>query len=108
MPAPRLPQAKAEVSGAVAKNAGRFKDRKAPRTRPLGAPYARMTDEEKAVWAEMARDAPWLRSHHRLILRAACILAARMDDPKGLSLGAIDSLSRLLSKLGMTPTDDTK
>src|SRR5690606_39476430 len=48
MARPRLPQAKAEASGAVLKNAGRFADRRAPkRTRPLGAPYARMNVVER-------------------------------------------------------------
>jgi len=66
MARPRLPQAKAEASGAVLKNAGRFKGRKAPkRTRPLGEPYVKMTDAEKAAWAELAGDMPWLRSAYR-------------------------------------------
>ena len=76
----RLPQAKAEASGAALKNPGRFKDRKAPRqTRPIGEPYARMTAEQKAVWREMVEDMPWLNSSHRVLLRLACYHAARLD-----------------------------
>jgi hypothetical protein len=108
MPRPRLPMAKAEVSGAIAKNPQNFRGRKAPRSRPLGEPYAAMTAPERAVWAEFQRECPWLRAHHRLVLRMACILTAKMDEPKGLTLAGMDSLSRLLSKLGATPTDDTK
>jgi hypothetical protein len=108
MPRPRLPMEKAEVSGAIAKNPQNFRGRKAPRARPLGEPYATMTEEERRVWGELQYECPWLKAHHRLTLRMACILAAKMDEPKGLSIAGIDSLSRLLSKLGATPTDDTK
>jgi hypothetical protein len=109
MPRQRLPMEKAEVSGAIAKNPQNFRGRTKPkRARPLGQPYATMTPEEAAAWEDMAYNCPWLKAHHRMVLRAACILIAKMDEPKGLSLGGIEALSRLLSKLGATPVDDTK
>lgn len=109
MPRPRLPQTKAEVSGAIVKNAGRFTDRKTPkRTRPIGAPYARMTDEQKAVWEECASEMPWLHSGHRLLLRQVCILAARMETDPDMGVSALQALGAALSKLGATPTDETK
>jgi len=109
MPRPRLPAAKAEASGAALKNAGRFKDRKAPkRTRPLGEPYARMTEIEREYWAEFAEELPWLHSGHRVLLRLTCQLAARMDSGEEMGVSASQALSSLLSKLGATPVDETK
>ncbi len=104
----RLPQAKAEVSGAVVKNPGRFAHRKVPKkARALGEPYASMTDEQKAVWREMAGDMPWLTASHRVLLRMACQFAARMDEGE-LGVSAAQALSSILSKLGATPVDETK
>jgi hypothetical protein len=109
MARPRLPQAKAEASGAVVKNAGRFADRKAPRrTRPLGEPYANMTPEQKACWAELAGDMPWLHSAHRTLLRLACYHAARLETEAEFGVSATQALSSVLSKLGATPVDETK
>ena len=69
MPKPRLPAAKAEVSGAALINAGRFADRKAPkRTRALGEPYKMMSEAEQAAWHEFADELPWLNSSHRALL----------------------------------------
>lgn len=109
MARPRLPQAKAEASGAVVKNAGRFADRKAPRrTRPVGEPYANMTEAQKVCWAELAGDMPWLHSAHRTLLRLACYHAARLDEGGDFGVSATQALSSVLSKLGATPVDETK
>lgn len=109
MARPRLPQAKAEASGAVMKNAGRFKDRAAPkRARPIGEPYASMTEMQKRCWYEMAGDMPWLNSAHRTLLRLACYHAARLETEEEFGVSATTALSSILSKLGATPTDETK
>jgi hypothetical protein len=107
MARPRLPAAKAEVSGAATHDPQRFKDRKAPRCRPLGEPYLKMTDAQKEVWAECAHEMPWLNASHRLLLRQVCILAARMDDAD-MGVSALQALSAALSKLGATPVDETR
>ena len=108
MPRPRLPAQKAEVSGAVTKNAGRFRDRKTPKhTRPVGNPYAGMTPSQIVVWEECVANMPWLHAGHRLLLRQVCILSARMEDPD-MGVSALSALSAALSKLGATPTDETK
>src|SRR5688572_20100477 len=98
MPKPRLPQAKAEASGAVLKNPARFRDRKAPsRTRPLGEPYAGMSEVERRYWLELAGDMPWLHSVHRVLLRTACHFAARLDTEDGIGENGAKVLSSLLS-----------
>ena len=108
MARPRLPQAKAEASGAALKNPGRFKGRRAPKnTRPVGKPYKGMTDDEVRYWNELVAELPWLHSGHRLLLRVACRLAAGLDgDDFGVSKA--QALSSILSKLGATPVDETK
>jgi hypothetical protein len=108
MARPRLPQAKAEVSGAAIVNAGRFKGRKAPsRTRPLGEPYAKMSPDQKAAWFEIIDEMPWLNSSHRRLVRVASIISARLDD-EDVGINQLQTLSAVLSKLGATPTDETK
>lgn len=109
MPRPRIPKAKAEVSGAVGKNAGRFKDRKSPkRTKPLGEPYAFMDEVERWWWAEYSQGLPWLHSSHRPALMAACRLTGRLQKDPDLPVTAYNALSSLLSKLGATPSDESK
>lgn len=110
MARPRLPAAKAEVSGAALINAGRFAGRKPPKgTRPLGEPYAKMTDAQKEAWEDFRADLPWLNSSHRVLLRLACIWTARMDDPDAeFGVSATQALSSILSKLAATPVDETK
>src|SRR5690606_17964825 len=109
MARPRLPQAKAEASGAVLKNAGRFDGRKAPRnTKPIGEPYVRMTEAQKECWLEFVGDMPWLHSAHRTLLRLACYHAARLDTDPEFGVSATQALSSILSKLGATPVDETK
>lgn len=108
MPRQRTPKAKAEVSGAAAKNAARFKDRKAPKvTRGLGEPYAAMTDEQKKAWAEIQYEMPWLTSSDRIMVRLACSWIARMEKDD-LGVAASSALASILSKLGATPVDISK
>lgn len=108
MARPRLPQAKAEATGAAITHAGRFKDRKAPKgTRPLGQPYARMTEDQCAAWEDFRAELPWLNSSHRTLLRLACILTVRLDEAD-VGVNQIQTLSAILSKLGATPVDETK
>lgn len=108
MARPRLPQAKAEVSGAVIHDAGRFTDRKKPKgVRPLGEPYLKMTDAQKEAWQEYRYELPWLNSSHRPLLRLACIWTAKMDEAD-FGVSATQALSSILSKLGATPVDETR
>lgn len=109
MARPRLPQAKAEVSGAVLKNPGTFKDRKAPKgTRPLGEPYARMTPGQVEAWEEFRAELPWLNSSHRALLQLACVLRARLNEDPDMGVNALSAYSSILSKLAATPVDETK
>jgi hypothetical protein len=109
MPKPRLPQSKAEVSGATLKDPGRFKDRKTPPgSRPVGNPYAAMTEPQRNCWEELKYEMPWLTSSDRVLLEMVCILTARMRSGEEFGVQAMQALSSMLSKLGATPADKTK
>lgn len=109
MARPRLPAAKAEVTGAAIKDAGRFKDRKPPkRTRALGEPYKAMSDAEQIAWHEFADELPWLNSSHRALLQLACRLRARLNNDPDMGVNAMQAYSAILSKLAATPVDETK
>lgn len=104
----RTPKLKAEVAGRTLHDPQRFRDRPDfKQARPIGEPYANMTETEKAAWVELASEMPWLKSSHRVILRLACILIAKMDDAT-LGVSASHALSSVLSKLGGTPVDESK
>lgn len=76
----RTPLAKAVVSGATINHPERFRNRRAPKgMRPLGEPYANMTEAERVYWSDFAADLPWLHAGHRVLLRLACHLAARLE-----------------------------
>jgi hypothetical protein len=109
MARPRLPAAKAEVSGAALKDAGRFKDRAPPKgTRSLGEPYKAMSEAEQSAWHEFASELPWLNSSHRALLHLACRLRARLNNDPDMGVNAMQAYSAILSKLAATPVDETK
>lgn len=105
----RLPQSKAEVSGAAAKNAGRFEGRRTSKsTRGIGAPYATMGEYECLAWDQVVSEATWLNSSHRQMLRIACSVIARIEKGEEVGVSAMQMLSSILSKMGMSPADETK
>jgi len=75
---------------------------------PIGAPYKGMTPTQVKVWKECAENMPWLNASHRLLLRQVSILAARMETVAEVGVSAMHALSAMLSKLGATPTDESK
>lgn len=104
----RLPADKADVSGAASKNPQRHRGRAKPKgTRPVGEPYARMSELQCEYWREFVAEMPWLNASHRKLLHMACLLSARIDEDDA-PISAIQALSPILSKLGATPVDETK
>lgn len=105
MARPRNPVAKQRVSGS---HPERLKGRtELTRGKPLGEPYARMSEAECAVWRELADSLPWLQSSHRILVRLACKLAAEMDEGD-FAVNRSQVLSAVLSKLGATPVDSSR
>jgi hypothetical protein len=102
----RLPKRKAEVSGAALHNPARYRDRTTSTLiKNLGDPYPQMTDEQKTCWNEFRAELPWLNGSHRVLLRLACMLSVRMNEPE-VGVNATAALSSILSKLGATPLDE--
>lgn len=105
----RLPKDRAFISGADTRNPQRFKGRAAIKERrPLGDPPATMPEGQQAYWRECQHNMPWLYSTHRILLRLACSLAARMDKSEPMGINAMQALSSVLSKLGATPVDESR
>lgn len=108
MPRPRKPLDKVKTSGSDLVNPGRFASRRGPsQPRPVGAPYPTMSAAQKRAWKEMSEDLPWLNSSHRVLLRLACMLTARIEEGD-MGVAATSALSSILSKLGATPVDETR
>ncbi len=105
MPRSRNPVRKQLVSGS---HPERLKGRSAPsKTRPIGEPYARMSEGERELWREFSDNLPWLHSSHRILLRLACHLGAQLEDGE-MGINRTQALSAILSKLGATPTDESR
>jgi len=104
---PRLPQEVAKVTGAIAKNAGRFEDRASPKVRSLGPAPVRFTEEQKVIWGEFNDDFPWLGRTDRNLVGLACILQDEIN--KGdAPIAAFAQLRLMLSSMGGTPVDRSK
>lgn len=106
---PRLPQEVAKITGAVAKNAGRFKSRSAPKVKSLGPAPKRFTDDQKEIWDEFNADFPWLGRSDRSLVEVATNLMDQMrqlGDQTPIALYA--QMRMILGQMGGTPVDRTK
>lgn len=107
----RVPLAKAELTGAAAKDPQRYRDRSEPKTsgKKIGIPPSWFTKEQKDCWKEFVGELPWLIHEDRGALEAAAIARARLRT-KGVDLSAADLNAARLSYavLGATPVDRQK
>lgn len=108
MPQPRLPTAKAAATGAAIRNPARHKNRKAPKSAPLGKASGHLAGGAVAAWEGFKRELPWLTEGHRALVEVASSLRGRMIDKEEVGVNALSLLQVVLSKLGATPTDETK
>lgn len=109
MPRPRTPAAKAEVSGAAAKNPQRHKGRTAPKSGLLGEPSVWLTKPGALkAWHGFRRELPWLKESHRPIVEIASVLRGRLIDGEDIGVSAINQLRMCLAQMGATPADETK
>lgn len=103
----RKPLSKLLVSGADTRNPGRFRGRSPAGGRPVGKPYADMSEAECRHWRELTSGCPWITARHRVLLRMTCTLAAR-NEAGTLGVTASRLLVSLLAKLGATPVDEAR
>lgn len=113
MARPRLPPAKAAVEARDKMNAGRFKDRNAPKPNgPLGKPpvWIKDTSENKAksAWLLFEREIPWLSDSHRMLVGMASNIQGRMMAGQDVGVQAMNLLRQMLGQMGATPADSTK
>jgi len=108
---PRVPKAKAAVSGQADKNPQRFRERKEPKSPRLGKPSSWMTPKQAATWEQFARELPWLNESHRALLEIAVTIRCRLvDQTPGNEVGiqALNLLRQCLGQMGATPSDASK
>ena len=109
MSRPRLPDSVAKMTGAIEKNAGRFKGRSTPKVKRLGPAPKAFTEDQVELWNEFDADFPWLGRSDRGIVGLATLLQSQInEDPKAAPLAAFAQMRMLLSSMGGTPVDRTK
>lgn len=106
---PRLPNDVAKITGAVAKNAGRFKGRANPKVKSLGPAPKRFDEDQRAIWDEFNADFPWLGRSDRALVEVATNL---MHQLRLLGVEAPIALyaqmRMVLGQMGGTPVDRSK
>jgi len=105
---PRLPVAKAAVTGATSKNPQRHRDRKEPSGRPLGEATAFLDDHGKQAWEGFRRELPWLMECDRALVEIAAKLRGLVISGADVGEGKLKLLQTILGRLGASPTDRTK
>jgi len=106
---PRLPQEVAKITGAIAKNAGRFAGRSSPKVKSLGAAPTRFTADQVAIWDDFNADFPWLGRSDRAHVGLAVLLQSQIDDAgANATPGMFGQMRLLLSGMGGNPVDRTK
>ena len=108
MSRPRLPQDVAKITGAVAKNAGRFEGRSSPKVRSLGPAPKKFNEEQKRIWDEFNDDYPWLGRSDRQIVGIACRLQYMVETEVEVPVAVFTQLRMTLSAMGGTPVDRSK
>jgi hypothetical protein len=108
MPRPRTPVAKAKVLAADQLHPGRHANRKAPKSPNLGKPSTHLTGGAVTAWEAFRRELPWLTEADRTLVEVASNLRGRLIDGDEVGVNALSLLQVCLSKLGATPTDQSK
>ena len=106
---PRLPNKVAKITGAAAKNAGRFRDRADPKVRSLGPAPKRLSGDQRAIWDEFNADFPWLGRSDRALVEVAVNLLDQLRTLKDEAPIALYAQMRMiLGQMGGTPVDRSK
>jgi|ERR1700722_1802197 phage terminase small subunit len=113
MPKQRKTLQQLAESGTLHKNPGRYVGRWVAQTapfRPIGKAPAHLPATEKAIWAELTKAAQpgLLQRSDRLFLEVCCKLVARIRTAENPKSSEINSLTNILGKLGLNPTDRAK
>lgn len=108
MAKPRLPAMVANVTGAAAKNPGRFKGRANPKVKPVGAPPEHLSPTGKRAWRMFVSRMPWLTASDEPMLELASMIRGQILAREDVGVQKLGLYATTLSKLGATPTDRSK
>ena len=114
MARPRVPKAKAKVTGQADKHAAdRFNERNEPQgLAPIGDPPDFFDDNQCKIWNQFKRELFWLNESHRGILEIASVIRARLHYPKPgdeeVGVQKLNLLRQCLGQMGATPADASK
>jgi len=109
MARPRTPTAKAELTGAKAKDPQRFRDRSDPERVEIGKPPVHLNELEKKAWAEFLFEWPWVQRSDRSSLASLCVMRVRMETQKeDLKAADFKEYRMQVSAFGGNPTTVSK
>jgi hypothetical protein len=109
MARPRLPPAKAKVTGAAAKRKAVHENRNAPSVSDgVGEPFIWLTEHAQQAWREISSEVPWLNASHRGFLAIAANVRGRMIKGEDVGVQAMNLLRQCYGQMGATPADSTK
>ena len=110
MPRTRLPAAKAEATGAAAKNPQRHRVRREPSsTKPLGKAPTWFDELQAGMWDGFKVELPWLTESDRAVMEVASVLRAQLKlQPIDIGVTKLNLLRLCLAQLGATPADRSK
>ncbi|ORE92689.1 phage related protein [Stappia sp. 22II-S9-Z10] len=77
-------------------------------TTSIGPPPSRFSPSERAAWAEIVDEIPWLTRTDRKVVEVTARLSARMIDDPDVSIAALAQLRMCLGALGATPADRSR
>lgn len=112
MPRPRKPLSHHEMTGAIDKNPGRFKNRteSTEPKKPLGKAPRHLSKEQQEVWREMvaATEAGMLTSGDAVMVELVVRLVMKMRAGEMTKTSEHIALANQMEKLGMTPVGRTR
>lgn len=108
MSRPRLPSAVAKATGAAIKDPQRFRDRKPPKSPPLGKAPRHFTAGQIEAWDLFADEMPWLTKGDRMVVEVAARLRDGMKVNPDFPIAGYAQLRMCLSSMGGTPADRSK
>ena len=104
----KQPRAKAEITGAAAKNPARHRSTPLLEGASLGEPSDFLDTEAQAAWVQFKREVPWLRESHRAVMEILCHIRGQLFRGEALKSTDVKSYMGALGKIGATPSDEGK
>lgn len=108
MSRPRLPAAKAKVTGAAIKDPQRHKNRADPKTALIGPAPKHLSKSAQKAWALFVNELPWLTASDGALLEIAARVRGELADGGDVGVTKLSMYQSVLSKLGASPVDRSK